>query len=273
MTQTRFRRLTDLFVDGTAIPVGDGTYLWLQALNAFERDEAAHDAQMARARLAMALREDGDERRKIEARLEVVGREQFIENLASAKADAQFPTLSARLEDDPEWREKIEIIRRTDFASNASTTEQERQLVTNLMAEWSAELERRIDDEIEFQKRRYADAGDDDLLHDYLEVYMDRRGDDVAAAEYSLTETWYAARYCEATAGQGEGDVLDHAACNGHTERVFATKADVKAAPDRLRALIQEGLQTLAMNMRDPKDSGSQQSSSVSPPTPNEEAE
>jgi hypothetical protein len=137
-------------------------HLWLQALNAFERDEAAHDAQMARTRLAMALREDGDERQKIEARFELVGRQQFIENLAGAKADAQFPVLSARLEDDPEWREKIEIIRRTDFANNASTSEQERQLVAKLMAEWSAELERRIDDEIEFQKQRYADAGDDD---------------------------------------------------------------------------------------------------------------
>lgn len=271
MSQQRFRRLTDLFVDGTAIPVGDGTHLWLQALNAFERDEAAHDAQMARTRLAMALREDGDERQKIEARFEMVGRQQFIDNLAGAKADAQFPTLSARLEDDPDWRDKIEIIRRTDFANNASTTEQERQLVTKLMSEWSSELERRIDDEIEFQKQQYADASDEDLLRDYLEVYMERRGDDVAQAEYALTETWYAARYCEAT--PGEDGNLDHATCNGHGERVFATKADVKAAPDRLRTLIQEGLAKLAMNMRDPKDSGSQPSSSGSSPAPNEAGE
>lgn len=271
MTQQRFRRLTELFIDGTAIPVGDGTHLWLQALNAFERDEAIADAQMARARLVMALREKGDERLKIEARLVTIGRDAFIDQLAGAKADSQYTTLAARLEDDPDWAEKLNIIRRTDFDSNSSTTPEERELVSKLMGEWSDELVKRVDDEIAYQKNHYQRTDDAELLDDYIETYMERRGDEVANAEYGLTEMWYATRYCNA--GAREDGQLDHASCDGHTERVFSTKSDVKAAPDRLRRLLQEGLQTLAMNVRDPKDSGSPQSSSDSSPPPSEAAE
>lgn len=266
MTQ-RFRRLTDLFVDGMALPVGDGTYLWLQALNAFERDEAVSDAQAARARLIMALRENGAERVRIEARLELRGRESFIDELASAKADGQYSKILARLEDDPEWSEKINILRRTDFTNNAAATAEEQDLVGKLLDEWSTELRTRLDDELDYQKRRYAQVDDEELLHDYVDAFMERRGDDLASAEYGLTEIWYAARYCEAT--PVEAGELNHDACNGHAERVFPAKADVKAAPDRLRTLIQEGLQKLAMSLRDPKDSGSPQSSSGSSPQPN----
>jgi hypothetical protein len=266
MSQQRFRRLTDLFVDGVAIPVADGTHLWLQALNNFERDECISDAQVARARFIMAMREHGDERAKIETRMEIVGRDQFVADLAAAKTDAKYQTIASRLEDDPEWTEKIGIIRRTDFTNNSSATPEERELVDKLLTEWSEELNKRIDDELEYLKQHYASVPDEELLHDYLEAYMERRGDDIANAEYMLTELWYGARYCDAIAA--DDSALDHSACNGHEERVFASKADVKAAPERLQKVLREGLQKLAMSLRDPKGSGSPQSSSDSSPAP-----
>lgn len=273
MTAARFRRLTDLFVDGTDIAVGDGTYLWVQALNAYERDEAISDAQVARARLVMALREHGDERMKIESRLEVHGRDAMIEDLAGFKADQQAAQLAARLEDDPDWAEKMTIIRRTDFSTNSSNTPAEQQLVAQLMQEWTDELTKRMEDELAYQKRQYADISDADLIQDYLDAYLSRRGDEVAQAEYALTEIWYAARYCNGQGSPDTGGQVDHSACDGHSERVFASKADVKAAPDRLQKLLTEGLSTLAMNLRDPKGSASPRSSSDSSPPPSEVGE
>lgn len=268
MSQQRFRRLTDLFVDGLAVPVGDGTFLWLQALNAFERDEAVSDAQVARARLVMALKGKGDERAKIETRLIAVGRDQFVTDLASAKADSRYSVILARLEDDPEWSEKVNILRRSDFVNNSSAMLEEQELLNTLLAEWSEEVDRRLKDEVDYQRRTLENLDDESLLEEYVDAYMERRGDEVANAEFGLTETWYSTRFCNALPGDGSEAELDHASCDGHKERVFETKADVKAAPDRLRVLIREGLNKLAMSLRDPKGSGSPQSSSASPPAP-----
>lgn len=270
MSSARFRRLTDLFVDGTEISVGDGTYLWLQSPNSFERDECISDAQVARARLVMAMRENGDERIKLEARAETVGRDAIIEDLAGAKADSRYVQLVSRLEDDPDWREKLTIIRRTDFDTNSSNTPAEQQLVARLMQEWTDELAKRLEDEVAYWRDHYVRATDEDILADYIEAWLSRRGDEVAQAEYTLTEIWFATRYCDATEVDGK---FDHSGCNGHAERVFASKAEVKGTPDRLQKLLAEGLGKLAMSLRDPKGSPNPQSSSESLPPPNEEAE
>lgn len=263
----RFRRLTDLFVQGSAVKLPDDTYLWVQVINAYERDECINDAQVARARLVLALKENGSERVKVEARLAEKGRDTLISDLADVKTDLKYPEIVSQIEADDEWREKVGILRR-HAPDEAATplTEDEIALVASLGEEWLAEINKRVADERDYQLQYYNHVDDEVLLEDYLEAWLDRRGGEVANAEYSLTELWYATRYCDA-APDGDG-ALDHARCVGHPHRVFPTKADARAMPDDLKGILVNALAGVGMNATDPKGSGKPESSSGSSPTP-----
>lgn len=269
---SRFRRLTDLFVEGRPVALPDGTYLWVQALNAFERDECVNDAHVARSRLVLALRTNGDERIKVEARLVERGRDGLIGELAGVKTDEKYPDIINQLEDDPEWSERVEIMRRTDANESAKPeTEDEKAFLEKIWADWYAEISRRLENEREFLLNRYKRVDDNELLDSYVEAWLERRGRERANAEFALSEMWYATRYCEATA-DGDGK-LDHSRCDGHRERVFASKADARSAPDALQELITAEINKLSMPVRDPKGSGSPESSSEPSPPPSVEGE
>lgn len=267
----RLRRVTDLFVRGREVELPDGTCLWVQAINAYERDECVSDAQVARARIALALKENGTERLKIDARLIERGRGAMEKDLVQAKIDEKYPQIVSDLEDDPDWTERGNIIRRTDFNESALPADPaEREYLDKVMREWTDELERRVNDERDWLTSTYHRASDETLLDDYTEAWLDRRGGDAAAAEYSLTEMWYATRHCDAT--KDTNDTWDHSRCNGHPTRVFDTKNDTRSAPDELQRLIRAALLDMFMATRDPKDSAKPPNSSDSSPTPNEAA-
>jgi hypothetical protein len=263
----RFRRLTDLFVNGREVTLPDGSHLWIQAINAYERDECISDAQVARARLVLALKENGSERIKVEGRLAERGRDAMVVDLVQAQVDKKYSEIITQMESDPEWAEKLTIVRRTDFTQQATpATQDERDLVDKILTEWSSAIEERLDDERTWQTQHYARVPEETLLEDYLELWLDKRGNEVASAEYSLTEMWYATRYCEAN--HIDDDVLDHSLCKGHPDRVFATKADARSAPEKLQLIIGGELAALAMGDKDPKGSARPTSSSESSPTP-----
>jgi hypothetical protein len=160
---------------------------------------------------------------------------------------------------------------RTDWDSASSpSSEAELALMTRINAEVLGELERRQAEENEFLIRKYRRMDDDEFISCWIDEWLERRGTELATAEFRLTETWYATRFCEATPDEFGG--MDHSRCGGHTERVFPTKADARAAPDRLQALIRDVLDDLNIGGADPKDSANPPNSSDSPPTPNEPA-
>jgi hypothetical protein len=263
----RFRRLTDLFVAGREVTLPDGTHLWIQAINAYERDECISDAQVARARLILALKEHGTERIKVEGRMAERGRDALIVDLVQAKTDSKYPDIVSELESDPEWGEKLTIVRRTDFSVAATpATQEERDLVDKILGEWTVKLTARLDEERDWRMTHYSRVTDDVLLDDYLEMWLERRGNEVASAEYTLTEMWYATRYCEAV--YVDDDTLVHTHCKGHPDRVFETKADARSAPEKLQTIIAGELASLSMGDKDPKGSGRRTNSSGSSPTP-----
>jgi hypothetical protein len=266
---SKFRRLTDLFVQGRTVPLPENAgYLWIQVTNSYERDECVSDAQVARARLILALKDKGEERTKVEARLEEVGFEAMAKDLAQAHAGAKVGDFANEMREDPDWKERMEIMLKTDFAEAATVeTEEETLLMSKINAEILAEFNRREQDEIDFLMRRYQRMSEEEFIDEWVEHWLDRRGTAVAGAEYRLTEAWYAARFCEAPYSP-DGDI-DHSKCGGHRERVFETKADARAAPQLLFELIRSALDDMAMEGRDPKDSDNPENSSGSSPTPN----
>ncbi len=111
---------------------------------------------------------------------------------------------------------------------------------------------------------------DEEFIDVWVEEWLDRRGSDLATAEFRLTELWYATRYCDAVMQDG---ALDHTRCEGHRVPVFESKLDARSAPQELQELLRSALDELNLAGRDPKDSDSPPSSSDSLPSPSAEAE
>lgn len=270
MAVNRYRRITDLFVRGKSVTLpGDNGYLWVQAINSFERDECISDAQVSRSRLILALRESGDERMKVKARLAERGLDSMIEDLATVRAEGKLGDFTDQMRDDPDWKERMEIILKTDYESTSKPlTEEEVLLMAKVNAAVMEELQKRQKDEHDFLVRSLGRMAEDDFIDEWVEEWLDRRGGILAQGEYQLTEIWFATRFCEAQ--PKEDGELDHSKCDGHRERLFQTKNDARSAPDELQTLLRDALLDLNIEGRDPKDSGSDPNSSGSSPTPSE---
>lgn len=273
MKSTRFRRLTELFVLGKELLLPDGTYLWIQVINSYQRDECLHDAQVARARMTLALKGHGDERLKVEARFLEKGAEQMIDDLAQSQAAEKVSDFMDELRDEEEWKERMEVLLRTDAEEAARPlTPAETDLLITINSDVLAELRKREEDEAEFLRRKYRGMSDEDMLETYVDLWLEKRGGEIANDEFRLAEMAYAVRVCEAGPADADG-TLDHSNCDGHELQVFTSKAEAREAPDALKLLIQRAIADLNIGGRDPKDSGRPPSSSDSQPTPSAGAE
>lgn len=264
----RFRKLTELFVTGKAVAMPDGTHLWVQAINDFERDEALNDAQLTRARIILALKNDGQERVKVAGRLAEMGRDRLITEIVRSKLEAKAGEMIEEMRADPEWKERIEIVINTDWDDAATApVEEEILYMAQVNKDVLAELERREKNESDFTERRLERMTDDDLIEEWVDEWLERRGSERATAEYRLAEVALATRYCDAKV---HDDELDHAPCQGHRERVFDSKNAARDMPNELQSLLRAALDEINVAGRDPKDSGSPQASSATPPSPSE---
>lgn len=267
MPKQRYRRLTDLFVVGKPVALPDGSHLWVQAINSFERDEAISDAQVARARIILALRRDGAEHIKVEGRLAEMGHDVLANELARAQAERKSPDFAEEMRVDPDWKERMEIALRTDWDQAIKPpTEEELTLMAAINTEVLEEFVRRETEERDFLERKFTGFTDEELIEAWVDEWLERRGSDLATAEFRLTEVWYAARYCDAVRDPETGE-LSHEACEGHSEKVFETKAEARSAPQELIDILRAGLDDINLGGRDPKGSASPPSSSGSSPT------
>lgn len=273
----RFARLTHLFVVGKAVELPGNGYLWVQALNTYQRTEALTDGRVARARLITALKEDGAQREVITGRFHEFGRAAMIEELSRERSVKKMGEYIADLRSDPEWKERMEIVLRTDEDDTATPlTPPEQEWIAKVNDDILAEMNRREADEFDFGKEHLDGLDDEGVIDEYCDEWFEGRGGDIASAEYKLTEMWYAARWCEATPPPSDDVELDHSRCNGHQIKVFDTRKEVKDAPIDLISLITAALAELnevGVDVKDPKDSGSPQDSSSSPSTPSGPAE
>lgn len=264
---SRFRRLTDLYVNGKAVPLTDGTHLWVQALNSYQRDECVSDAQVARSRLVMALRENGTERIKIEGKYYEAGRDAMIADLAIHRATAKMGTYVDDMRADPEWKERMDILMRTDETDTATPlTLEEVALLATVNQAIMDELAKREKEEVDYLTQSLSKLDDDEIIDEWTEDWLENRGGEIAQGEYRLTEVWYATRWCTATVI--DGAELDHSTCDGHQQKVFETRQHVRDVPSELLTLIHAGLTELNVVGSDPKDSASVENSSKSSPTP-----
>jgi hypothetical protein len=251
MASARFKKLTDLYVRRLRVEgLPDDMDVYVRAINSFERDECAEAATIARSRMIMALENKGEERLKIEARFAEFGTDKMRDELVEARMEDKIPEVVNGIRDDPEWRERMAVLERSDNDSGRAMTESEVELISKLNTEFFDEMNRRRDEEEELQKLLTSQMDDEELLQAYLKEWLEKRARKLANEEYNLTEVLLATEW-------GDG------------EKLFESKKDVRDAPGDLYEAILSTLQKMAMDDRDPKDSASDQSSSGSSPSPN----
>jgi hypothetical protein len=268
LTRAKYKRIPDLYVQGTEHRLRDGTPLWLQVLNPFEADEARHDAQVARSRLMMALREVGsDEFDLLRGNFLRYGRDGVVNLLAEHASNTAMMEAVNDIKQDPDWRERVEIMERSEEILAKPAEEPERELLSKINQEWLTELGDRAKAAHELEEELLQPLSDDELWERYREHYIETRGNEVGVAEHQLTKVWYATRVCEGEEAEGQ---WDHSACEGHELRVWDTKAEVRGLPEDLLNELSNALDEVDMSVGEAKNSDRQGSSSGSSPLPSE---
>lgn len=266
-----YRRLPELFTRGTVVEVGDGHVMYLQALNPFEYDEARLDAQAAKARLVMALHEHGhSERAVMEAEFAQAGRRAVIRSLVNVGESQRLFEVMESIKNDPDWTERLEITERSDELVARPVSDPERQLLDEVNRDYLDEIQNRLEGKQALARERLEAMDDETLRTEFFNAYVEKRGSELAQAEFVVTELWYAARVCVAV--MDDDNQWQHGDGCQHELQVFESKREVKDLPDDLTDVLLAAMTELNMSVREAKSSGRGESSSGSSPLPSEEA-
>ena len=269
VSRSKYKRVPDLYVVGTEVVLKDGTVMWVQVPNPFEYDECRHDAQVARARIIMSIKESGEELDKLQGAYHEHGREAVVQDLVDHKAGQFLLKAVDDIRADPDWKERLEILDRSEELIARVPEDAERKLLVQLSEDYQEEIGKRLTDETTFLTGQYEGLDEESLWAEFRDYYAERRASDVATAEYKITEMWYATRCCDGVQVDGQ---WDHSACEGHELRVYEDKAEVRSLPLDMQRAIYQALQLVSMTERDARFSDRQGSSSESSPLPSEPA-
>lgn len=258
-SRSKYRKLTDLYADGVEVLLDsdDGlVVMWVQALNKFEVEEARQVASTTRSRYTLAVKSVGSpEYDQVKAAFNSRTPEAVINELVANKATEHFLAAHQELEVDPEWKERHEIIRRTEDIEHLDPDHPERIALTEINAQWISEVQRLTTDNSDFYRRDLERLGPDELLETYLDEWLVRRAQSLALSEYNVCEIYYGARVCDAVPGEdGKFTKASHSACN-HKERVYGSRDEVRELPDELWDMLYAAVQEVGMTVREAKNS------------------
>ena len=260
VSRSKYRKLEDLYVEGTELELEDDLVIYLKPLNGLQQEEARSHAQAARSRLVLALRDDeSDEQAKLDAKFAVDGRDSVIEQLSYGEANMELPKIMQRVRDSEEWSEKMDMVEQHEELPEATADEE--RVVAEVNRGYLEEVAAQLETETEHSKMRLERMDEDALKERFREFWIERRGGSAAMDAYQVTEFMYAARACDGKKGE---DGWDHSACDSHRERVWETREDIRGLPERLHGELSTAMELLDMSVREGKDSGSRQSSSGS---------
>lgn len=259
--RSRYRRATELYATGREHVLKSGDVIWLQAMNTLEKDEAVADAQAARARLALALRdEQSEEQLKVRVLWEADGREKVIERLRDTHYDDAYIEAVDDIEADEEWAERVAMIRRgPDLLAVASPDEEA--FYKRTLLDFAELLEKRIGEILAREEDKLHDLPDEELWKEYLHWWADLRGNEVGLTEYRFTELFFAARACVGVEVDGK---WDHSECEEHRVRIYDSKDELRVEPDDFTGPLFATLVEMEVTERDAKRQAALASSSDS---------
>lgn len=272
VSKEKYRRLEELYTTGKTVelgkdPSGQDLVMFLQVLNPFERQEARNAAQTARTRHIMAYQEHGQsDRDRLEASFFAEGREGAIDKLLDLQMQQEMVKILDEIHDDPEWEDYLEVMDRSDELLTREPDDVERRFLDEANRKYVEEVQKRMDAERTSKRASLEHLDDEELKRQYFSAFLERRGDEVALAEFQIVQLAYGVRDCDAT--KNENDIWDHSQCKH--EPIYS-RNEIRSLPDELYDLLSTAMDNLTLSVREGKGSGRQTSSSGSSPLPSEE--
>lgn len=278
----RLRRVTDLFVEGTEMPLGmddqnKPVVVWVNKLNSFEVEEARRDAVAARGlRLLELEKEDNPER---QAMLSQVGRwsdDRLREARVDQQSDELYLAVVNDLEADEEWGEKIGMLRRLPQLlqdENAPVDDPRRKQVDELNGAYLEQLQERLRKAQQDALKDFEGLDRETLVEDFMEAWRNRLSLDEYMQEKRRTELYYALRDCSASLVKFDGgERWDHSGCD-HTQRIVPSRGQVSTLPQGVIERAMDVMDGVAVPQRESGNSDAPASSSASSEQQSEEAE
>lgn len=240
-------RITSLFVEGKELvlrdegEVPDAVVVWVNKLNAFEMEEARKDGAVAKARLALALKEIGSPEYDLySASVLDLTRDELTEALLEVSAPRRQAVAANSVRVDPDWAERYHIIQSS--VDTAEMQDVERSLLSRVYADYLGEVESRMAVLLEREREEFRDLSEQALRDKHRDAWLDSYAMGAFAREMRKTQVYYALRICKAT-GRVEGK-WDHAACD-HLQRACDERDEVLRIPDDLM----DGVLSVLMNL------------------------
>ena len=275
--EDRLRRVTDLFVRGKEIYLGDdetGTpiLVWVSKPNQFERSEARKDGLFGKQKRLMMLALDSEECLAVRDEGEQLSDEELVEALLSPKQSELILLARDDVEADENWHDRLELLERwnsltQEQGSEVSPEENER------FIEISTQYIDAINEAMKVRARDFrqelASEPRDDLIDKYVETYRQNQALAAFQTEAQLTELYFALRDCEATERLGDG--WDHSKCKH--PRLAPSRADVRNLGDVLLDRARSVLIEISVSEREAGNSDAPASSSASSERPKQQEE
>lgn len=268
VSRSKYKKVTDLYVQGTEVVLKDESVIWVQALNPFEYQEAQQQASAARSRVVLAMKEIGsDEFLRFKAQAAEMPREEKVKNLAQRQAQDALTNILSGIEADDDWAEVIQVLERSDDLQTG--TEEERELIAKKNHEYLEEVQRRGNLERENREAVLSAEPDEELDRLLADAYVEHVAGERAMTEFEAVEVLKGARACDAT--PRDDGTWDHSACEGHRLTAFEDLNEVRTLPEELYASIRAGFAAINVPPMEVKGSGSEASSSEPSSVPSEQ--
>jgi len=266
----RLRRITDLFVEGTEVYLGDDkngepVLIWVNKLNSFEVEEARRDGASRRGlRLAELAQPSAPERQSLIAEVSMWPDEKLCERWVGQRVEEIYIDVVNDIEAEAEWRENLDVMRRLPTLleeADASPDDPRRQQLMELQEGYFKQIRERQEVKQREQMREAETLSRDKLEESFFEHWRQRLTLDEFMEERRVTELYYALRNCEGT--RVTPTTWDHAECN-HAEKMLANRGQVRGLPEAVLGKCIAALDEVTTPQREAGNSVAPSSSSGS---------
>ena len=270
MALAALARITDLFVEGKELVLRPEPSLggppavlaWVNKLNAFEQEDARRDGAVARARMALAVREVGSaEKTLYESLLLEVDADQLRAEIVDSQQNTFWMAATNAIRVDPVWAERYLMVQRP----SSELTEAETTAMTQVTEDYFNELQARAKVLATQAREDLQDMSLDQLKAKHRDIWIDGQAMNVFGREYNRTRVFFALRTCRATT-KVDGR-WDHTGCD-HSQRTCDSRDD--ALPDALTQQVLAALLELDIPADDARFSAGAADSSTSSPRPSD---
>lgn len=235
-----FSRLSALFRRGEVIDLGpdpDGVplLLWMNAMNAIEREEAVLDGMVAQA-LARQIYGPGSQKYEgLESELHESDRQRIIEAMLMSRSVDAWNLGHDDLHADEYWvGDRLLLVERGDASleSGLDLDPEQREAMAELNTKYLADWKTKAAARVERMRREYEDESTAELITKYLAQWTDSHALRAQANEYRITQLFFSTRTCLGTPKTDGG--FRHDDCGDHGEFVFPNRESVRRADDAL---------------------------------------